>query len=64
MNLHLRFKKNYHRWSKTILDSTWLYHHLLYTSALQAAPVPPQTDGLGILICSCVILRWILDLKK
>jgi hypothetical protein len=45
-----------HRWSKNILNSTWLY-----PSALQAAP---ETDGPGILICNCVTCRWILNLKK
>ncbi len=46
---------------QTIQNSTWLSHHLQYTTALQAAP---ERDGLGTLICSCVACQKILDLKK
>jgi hypothetical protein len=33
----LDLKKIYHRWSKTILNSTWL-SHLLHHTALQSVP--------------------------
>jgi hypothetical protein len=39
----------------------------LYLAVPPPAPahcrLPPETDGPGILICSCVTFRWILDLK-
>ncbi len=37
VNVHLGFKKIYHRWSKTILNSTRL-SHLLHHTTLQSVP--------------------------
>ena len=57
MNVHLGLKNFFHRCSKTILNSTWLSHHL-------HCRLPSERDGLGILICSCITCRKISDLRK
>jgi hypothetical protein len=50
MNVRLGFKKIYHRCSKTILNSTWLFHHL-YTTTLQAAPREGWTGDSDLYLC-------------
>ncbi len=60
MNVHLGLKKNFTQMVQNYSE--------LYLAVPPPTPahcrLPPKTDGLGILICSCVTFQWILDLKK